>query len=236
MSTPGITKGTKSNMNHLRARRVSALALTVGITALCVAACGSSSSTGSSSSSSSSASAAAGGAGGSTATRTKLIACLKSHGVTLPTRPAGAGGAGARGSGAGGAGGAGAPPSGSGTRPRGGGFFGGGGAAGRFANNPKLQAAFKACGGTRGFAPGRRFGFNHAAVTKFVACVKQHGYDLPAPNFSGKGSVFPASIQKNKKFQAASKACAADLRPTGAGSSPGAGGAPPGSTSSTTGT
>ena len=205
-------------MSQLRARRITVMALTVGITALCVAACGSSASTGSKSSSSSSAAAAAGGAGGAGVNRTKLVACLKSHGVTLPARPTGAGGGGA------GAGGGATPPAGSGSRRpgAGGGFFGGGG--GRFAANPKLRAAFQACGGGRAVG-GRRFAFNHAAVTKFVACVKQHGYDLPAPNFSGKGAVFPASIEKNKKFQSASKACAADLRPAG-----GAGGAPaPGS-------
>jgi hypothetical protein len=218
MSIPGITKGTPSTMNHLRARRIAVMALTVGITALCVAACGSSSSTGSNSSSSSSAAASGGPRGG--ANRTKLVACLKSHGVTLPSRPAGAGG--------------GAPPAGSGTRRpgAGGGFFGGGG--GRFANNPKFAAAFKACGG-QAFG-GRRFALNHAAVTKFVACVKQHGYTLPAPNFSGKGAIFPASIEKNAKFQTASKACAADLRPAaGAGGGGAPGGGPPGSGTGTTG-
>jgi hypothetical protein len=213
-------------MNHLRARRITVLALTVGITALGVAACGSSSSssTGSSSSSSSSAAAGAGGTSRTGFDRTKLTACLKSHGVTLPSRPAGAGAGG------------GTPPSGSGTRRPGGGGFFGGGAGGRFANNPKLQAAFKACGGGQAVGGGRRFGLNHAAVTKFVACVKQHGYDLPAPNFSGKGAVFPASIEKNKKFQSASKACAADLRPTGGPGGAGApGGGPPSGATGTTG-
>jgi hypothetical protein len=64
-----------------------------------------------------------------------------------------------------------------------------------------------------------------------VACVKQHGYNLPAPNFSGKGPVFPASISKNAKFQAAAKSCQADLRPAGA---PGPGGPPAGSGTGTT--
>jgi len=216
-------------MNHLRARRITVLALTVGITALGVAACGSSSSTGSSSSSSSSADGGGGGTSRTGANRTKLTACLKSHGVTLPSRPAGAGG------GAGGGGGGGTPPSGSGTRRPGGGGFFGGGAGRRFANNPKLQAAFKACG-VQAFGGRGRVGLNHAAVTKFVACVKQHGFDLPAPNFSGKGSVFPASIEKNKKFQSASKACAADLRPAGGPGGAGApGGGPPSGATGTTG-
>jgi hypothetical protein len=223
------SKGSNKNMIHSRTRRMAVLAFTVAVTAICVAACGSSSGTGSSSSASSSAAASAGSgsAGGSAASgsgfdRSKFVSCLKAHGVTLPARPAGAGA------------GSGGPPSkssttGSGTTRRR--FFGGGGG---FAANPKLRAAIQACGGFRGAGRGR-FALNHAAVTKFVACVKQHGYDLPAPNFSGKGPIFPSNIQSNKKFQAASKACASDLRPAGApggpGGAPGAGGPPPGGSS-----
>jgi len=196
-------------MNHSRTRRMPALALAAAVTIIGLAACGSSSST---SSASSSASAAA--ATGSSAARTKLTACLKAHGVTLPTRPAGTRPAGAGAYGAPGAGGA----------P--GGFFGGGGAGarGRF-SNPKFQAAFRACGGTafRGGAFRRRFTFSHAAVDKFVTCVRQHGYDLPAPNFSGTGPIFPAKIEANAKFQTASRACASDLRPAGAGTGAGSG-------------
>jgi hypothetical protein len=202
-----ITKGNGTTMNHLRTVRLAMLAGTVLATAIVLAACGSSSNTSSSSASAGTASSAATG-GASSATRTKLVACLKAHGVTLPNRPAGArrppNGAPAGGYGAGG-----------------GGFFGGGGgsggpgnAGGRF-NNPKFQAALKACGG--GQFQQRRATPNKAAVTKFVACVKQHGYDLPAPNFSGKGSIFPSAIARNKKFQAASRACASELRPAGAG-------------------
>jgi hypothetical protein len=186
------------------------LAGTVVVTALVLVACGSSSNTSSSSASSGSASSAA--AGGSTsAARSKFAACLKAHGVTLPSRPAGARRRPNGGEGGGFGGG-------------GGGFFGGGGGGGAGAarfNNPKMRAALQACGGGR--LPQRRFTPNKAAVTKFVACVKQHGYNLPTPNFSGKGPVFPATIERNKKFQTASRACASDLRPPGGGS--GAGGA-----------
>jgi hypothetical protein len=213
-----ITKGSSFTMNHMRTIR---LAGTVVVTALVLAACGSSSNTASTASSSgSAASGAAGGgtAGGSAATRSKFAACLKAHGVTLPSRPAGAR---RRPNGGGEGGGFGG----------GGGFFGGGGGGGagggaggpggRF-NNPKMRAALQACGGGR--FPQRRFAPNKVAVTKFVACVKQHGYNLPTPNFSGKGPVFPANIERNKKFQTAARACASDLRPAGAGGS-GQGGA-----------
>jgi hypothetical protein len=162
-----------------------------------IAGCGSSSSTSKSTTSSTTASAAAGGAPNA-ARRAALAACLKQHGVTLPARPPGAG--------------SGQPPgSGSGTTPRGG-FFGGGG-GGRLANNPKLRAAFQACGARLGFGGGQRFRLSRAAITKYVTCVREHGYNLPNPNFSGKGPVFPSNIRANAKFQAASRACQSLLAP-----------------------
>ena len=198
-----------------------------------VAACGSASSS-STTSTTTAASAAGSGAGGasgggaSSSRRTALAACLKQHGVTLPARPPGAPGGGApggappsggTGTGTTGTGTTGTGTTGTSTTPRRG-FFGGGG----FANNPKLRAAFQACGAKFGFGAGGR-GFrgrlSHTAITKYVTCVRQHGYNLPNPNFSGKGPVFPANIQNNAKFQAASRACQSLLvpaRPGGAGS------------------
>jgi hypothetical protein len=202
-----------------------------------VAACGSASS--SSTTTTTAASAATGGAGGasgggaSSSRRTALAACLKQHGVTLPARPPGAPGGGApggappsggTGTGTTGTGTTGTGTTGTSTTPRRG-FFGGGG----FANNPKLRAAFQACGAKFGFGAGGR-GFrgrlSHTAITKYVTCVRQHGYNLPAPNFSGKGPVFPANIQNNAKFRAASRACQSLLvpaRPAGSGTSTTAG-------------
>jgi hypothetical protein len=219
-----LTKGRSTNMKHSRTLRPAALAVVIAAAALLLAACGSSSNTGSTTSASAGSAAASAG-GASSATRSKFVACLKAHGVTLPARPAGARQR---------------PPGGYGEGGAPGFFFGGGGGAaagggapggarpgaGRF-NNPKFRAAIQACGG--GQFRQRRASFNHAAVTKFAACVKQHGYNLPAPNFSGKGPIFPATIARDKKFQAAAKACASDLRPQGAGAGPGgASGAPPG--------
>jgi hypothetical protein len=189
------------------------VALAVGcLMAGCGSASSSSSTTGSAgaSSSSTTTSAATGAAGGTGARRTALVACLKSHGVTLPTRPAGAPPAGGTGTGTTGTGtGTGGPP--------GGGFFGGGaGGGGRgFANNPKLAAAFKACGANFGFRGGGRFAgrISHTTITKYVACVRQHGYNLPSPNFSGKGAIFPSNIRTNPKFVSASKACQSILIP-----------------------
>ncbi len=92
------------------------------------------------------------------------------------------------------------------------------GDAGRFFN-PKFRAAFQACGGARfrgGFRGRGRFKLSHTAVNNFVACVRRHGFDMPAPNFSGKGSIFSGSIQTNAKFRTASRACASLLRPSSA--------------------
>ncbi len=187
-----------------------AVALVTIVASGALAACGSASSssttsstTAAASSSGSSSGSASGTAssGANSARRAQLVSCLKSHGVTLPARPAGAGappGAG---------GGSGTGTTGTGTTPRRGFFFGGGGARNI---SPKMQAAFKACGanfGFRGGAGGFRGRISHTAITSFVTCVKQHGYNLPSPNFSGKGPIFPQSVETNAKFQAAAKSC-----------------------------
>jgi hypothetical protein len=133
---------------------------------------------------------------------------MQQHGVTLPNRRPGGAGGGPPGGGGGGAGG----------------FFGGGGGGGQF-SNPKFQAALKACGGS---FPGRRGRVqpSHTAVNNFVACVRKNGYpQMPNPNFSGTGSVFPASIRSNSKFQTASRACQSLLvpsRPAGTSTTTGA--------------
>jgi hypothetical protein len=176
-----------------------------------LAACGSASSGGSSTSSSTtSASASASGStsGTASARRAQLVACLKAHGVTLPARPPGAPPAGGGSASGGGTG------TGSSTTPRRGFFFGGGGGARNF--TPKMAAAFRACGAQFGFRGGRggfRGRVSHTAITKYVTCVRQHGYNLPNPNFSGKGPIFPRNIQSNAKFQAASRACQSLLAP-----------------------
>jgi hypothetical protein len=196
----------KCKFTHIRSGRTAVAVVTLAAGCL-IAACGSASSSGNSTSStaasasSSRSSSAVGGATGS-ARRTQLVACLKSHGVTLPSRRPGSGPPPGGGAGGGGTG----TGTGTSTTPRRNFFFGGG------ARNisPKMQAAFKACGaqfGFRGGAGGFRGRLSHTAITKYVTCVRQHGYKLPNPNFSGKGPIFPANIQSNAKFQGASKAC-----------------------------
>jgi hypothetical protein len=159
-----------------------------------IAACGGSSS------SSSTRTAVANAGGSATAQRAALRKCLSAHGVTLPARPRGGAPGGAPGGGPPGAGG-----------PPGGGVFGGGGGAGG-PGNPKVRAALQACGAGN-LGRGRRFQLSHTAVNSYVACVRQHGYNMPSPNFSGKGPVFPAGIRSNPAFQGASRACQSLLFP-----------------------
>ncbi len=191
------------------------LALGILAASCALVACGSSSSGSTTTTASSGSGTAASSTSSSfAARRAKLASCLKQHGVTLPNRPAGS-----RPPGTGGGGGGGFFfGSGGGANP-GGPNAAAGGRGGFFRSNPKAAAAFKACGADfgGGFRRGAgRFRLSHTAINNFVACVRKHGYNLPAPNFSGHGSVFPSNIRTNPKFVAASRACASALRPPGA--------------------
>jgi hypothetical protein len=198
-------------------------ALVACVAAAClVAACGSA--TSSSSSPSGGASGAAASTGTRTAARSKFVTCLKQHGVTLPARRGGFRPSGSASNGNG------TPPAGGfggggfGGRGFGGGGFGGGGFGARFRSNPKLRAAFKACAPNfpaRRFNPAQR----KTEIDNFVKCVRQHGYNLPTPNLSGNGPVFPRTIESKKKFEAAARSCASVLAPHG--------GPPPGGQSTT---
>jgi hypothetical protein len=195
--------------------RPTLVALTIALVGL-TAGCGSSSSNSNSASSSTSSSAST--AAGAHTSRTALATCLRQHGINFPA----AAGPGAGGAPAGAAGtGSGSPPAGtqpSGSPPAGGppsGFPGG-------ANNSKFQAALRACGARlpRGRRPAA---FSRHTIQKYVTCVRQHGYNLPNPNLSGHGGVFPSNIRSSAKFQAASKSCQGTLAapPAGGGASSG---------------
>jgi hypothetical protein len=128
--------------------------------------------------------------------RAAIAACLRKQGITPPQRPR-----------------AGGEP-----------FIPGGGRGGRF-QDPRVRAALRKCGINP--PTGRRFnGANYRqAITKFAACVRQNGYDLPAPNFSGKGPVFdPTKVNRSDpKFMAAARKCQGLLRFRRPGGPPGPG-------------
>jgi hypothetical protein len=210
---------------HIKKIRRSALAVVVlaaaGVT---LAACGSSGSASTATNTAAakqSASSTAPGAGATPASgRSRFSAlreCLQKEGVTLPQRKPGQAGGGV------------------------GGFFGGGSSAAG-GSNPKLAAALKKCESALKITPGRgRSALRNnpaakAAYTKFAACMRENGVNLPAPNTSGNGPIFDTKglSTTSPTFKAAEAKCRVDLGGLFKGRSraPGAGGPPPGSASS----
>jgi hypothetical protein len=167
--------------------------LAVGVVPLALAACGNSSASGSGTSTTTAA---------GKPSRAAYTACLKQHGVTLPSfggRPGG------------GTTGGETPPS---FTPGSGSFPGGTGGGG-FRNNPKFAKAESACkslrpsGGFGGFGGGAG-GFNSSAFAAYRNCLKLHGVTLPTGGTRPTGSTPPTTSASE---QAALQACAA-LRPT----------------------
>lgn len=128
----------------------------------------------------------------------------------------------------------------------------GGGGGGRFQPPPgvsatQFQEALKKCGGGN-FGGASRFSTPtaKAALTSFVACMRENGVNLPAPNTTGKGPVFNTTgiNTASSAFKSAQSKCQSTLqgvvggggpngaRPNaGSGPPPGEGGAPPSSES-----
>jgi hypothetical protein len=182
---------------HSKSSRPVTAVLVLVFASLALAACGSSSNT-SSTTTATSASATTpatggrpAGAGGGFAA---LRECLKKAGITLPTRKPG-------------------------QAPGAGGFLGAGGGSAlpKGATKAQHEAALKKCGGfprggsnRGGFRRGAG-GLNTAAgkqaLAKFAACMRSNGVTLPAPNTSGKGSVFNGINTASAKFKAAATKC-----------------------------
>lgn len=188
------------------------------VAALAVAGCGGSSSSSSSNQESSTgiSSEAAGKTPGGFEISEETRSCLKEQGVELPEP--GQGGELPEG---------GEPPP--GQAPEGGeppSFGGAGGTQGK-----KMQEAFKECGvevpeggqGKPGGAPNTNSAAFRKSLKKYVACVRENGYDLPEPNLSGNGAVFDESEvdQEDPEFKAASEKCQTLLRGAGGGGSSG---------------
>ncbi len=200
------------------------LALAMALGALVLAGCGGSSSssseTSTESSSTTSASGSEGsgteGAGGSPGFANiseEAKACLKEKGVELPEFKGGEGGA---------------PPSGGeppeGFEPPEGGELpegaepptGGEGGAPGGAGSEKMQKAFKECGVEtpefKGGAAGKGAPDVNSAsfkkqIKKYVSCVRENGYELAEPNFSGEGPIFEKSESESAAFKKASAKC-----------------------------
>jgi hypothetical protein len=197
---------------HTTRRWSLALAL-LALGALVLAGCGGSSG-GSSAASTTTASdsgSTGGGSGpGGMEISDEAKACLKEKGVELPEVKGGEGGRPSMGEG-------GEPPAG-GEPPQGGempagGPAGEGGPGGE--GFEKMQKAFEECGvETGGFKGGPGKGapdLNSASFKKqireYVACVRENGYELAEPNFSGDGPVFEKSESESAAFKKASAKC-----------------------------
>lgn len=184
------------------------LALVLG--ALVLTGCGGSSGGGTETSTTASASSkgstSAGKAGGAFNISEEAKACLKEKGVELPEFKKGP---------------AGGPPQGAekGELPEGGEVPEGGPPSGGLGGgqSEEMKKAFEECGveppGFKG-APGGKSGgpnVNSAAfkkqVKEYVACVRENGYELAEPNFSGEGPIFEKSESESAAFKKASAQC-----------------------------
>jgi hypothetical protein len=191
-------------------KRVLIAALALAIAALVLAGCGGSSGGSTSEASTTASSSGSGGAtaegegepGGRFEISEEAKACLKEKGVELPEFKGGEGG----------------PPGGAegempepGEKPEGG--EGGPPGGGEFGENKK---AFEECGvelggGFKGGPGGGKPNTNSAAfkkqVKEYVACVRENGYELAEPNFSGEGPIFEKAESESAEFKKASAQC-----------------------------
>lgn len=215
-------------MSHIDSARrkptTTTVAVALGLLLACLglAACGGSSSTTSTGANASATTPKGttgldGRLGAQAASRFKAIReCMQKNGVTLPRRTPG-------------------------QRPPGGpGRFLGGGAGGpqppSGVTRAQYEAALKKCGGRSHFLrTGERLKSPayQAALTKFAACMRENGVNVPAPNTSGNGPIFGTKglNTAGAQFKTAEAKCSADLTGAlrhGSGTgAPGAAGPPP---------
>ena len=203
------------------------ISLLLVTSSLVLAACGGGSSGGSESSSTSSESSTTsaegsdqeskeGAQGGFAAITDEQRSCLKEKGVELPEFKGGEGG----------------PPMGENGEPPEG-FEppeGGEGGPPQGGNLAESSKAFEECGVELGEFKGGPGGagrpdMNSAAfkkqVKEYVACVRENGYELAEPDFSGEGPIFDKSESESSEFKEASKSCEDLLKAGGSGSESG---------------
>jgi hypothetical protein len=66
---------------------------------------------------------------------------------------------------------------------------------------------FKGGPGGEGGAPNMNSAAFKKQVEKYVACVKENGYELAEPNFSGEGPIFEKAESESASFKEASASC-----------------------------
>jgi hypothetical protein len=202
--------------SHLTNNRRLRPALALPLLAACItlAACGSSASSSTSTTNTTTGTGAPGKAAGP-GRFAALRSCLQKQGITLPPR------SGSR------------TPGGAGGR---GGLLGGGGGLQlpKGVSQTQLQEALKKCGGGNFTGAGRFSSATaKAALTKFAACMRENGVNLPVPNTSGTGPVFNTRgiNTTSATFKTAEGKCRSDLQGAFAGGRGAPNGAPPGGAS-----
>ncbi|MGH6910584.1 MAG: hypothetical protein ACREEG_10380, partial [Phenylobacterium sp.] len=83
--------------------------------------------------------------------------------------------------------------------------------------NEEMQKAFEECGvetpefkgapGGEGGAPNVNSAAFKKQVKEYVACVRENGYEIAEPDFSGEGPVFEKSESESAAFKRASAKC-----------------------------
>lgn len=199
--------------------RIIAATLFVGVAALALAACGGS---GTPSAGATPTSSTTKPASSATATLAAYRSCMAKHGVTLPTRPAGAAPAGT---------GSATPDSGSGSGSGQRGSFRGQLPAG--VTQSQMDAARQACASLRPKRSGQG-AFNSQAFQAYRSCMADHGVTLPErpANGSSGSSTTPSSStappvtidRSSPAYQAAAAVCRPLLPQGGSGATGGTGG------------
>jgi hypothetical protein len=185
-------------MKGTKMKRISIAMLALIVGALVLVGCGGSSSSGSTAGSTESNTTAGGSGeakGGMFNISEEAKGCLKEKGLELPGFKGGEGG----------------PPS-AGGKPEGGppGGFGG-------ERSEEMKKAFEECGveppkfkggpGGEGGKPKINSAAFKKQVNEYVACVRENGYEIAEPNFSGEGPVFEKSESESAAFKKASAQC-----------------------------
>jgi hypothetical protein len=189
-----MRKGTKM-------KRVSIAVLALVAAALVLVGCGGSSGASSTETTTTASSSKQGGPGGMFNISEEAKTCLKEKGVELPGFKGGEGG----------------PPS-TGEKPEGGEMpkRGEGGPPGGFGGegSEEMKKAFEECGveapefkGGVGGKPNTNSAAFKKQVNEYVACVRENGYELGEPNFSGEGPVFEKAESESAEFKKASAQC-----------------------------
>ncbi len=190
-------------------KRVSIAVLALIAAAFVLVGCGGSSSGSSTARTTTAGSGEQGGRGGMFNISEEAKACLKEKGVELPEFKGGEGGA------PGGAEGEMPEP---GEKPEGGEMpeGGEGGPPGGFGGeqSEEQKKALEECGvetpefkGGAGGKPNTNSAAFKKQVNEYVACVRENGYELGEPNFSGEGPVFEKAESESAEFKKASAQC-----------------------------